>query len=310
MVLGLLLGRLPGKLPGEVLAERTSFVFVYTTWEDSQEKSQDGSRPCQQHAERSCIMTILSLADSCRHLGIDPKTLRRWLASAPFTLQPPPTDVRLKGLSEDQLRWLAAAHHRSLPVLPQEPPQPAPSAETLALPDDLLELFVALRALPAQLAALQAQLADLTHQFSHLAAPASTARSRSEATSKTANSRRSRRGRSTSRQPQRPSSAQVLALVEYAGEGHYVVISPRGGLLPFEPDTPAWFAWLTTCSSFRFVGKLGRLTAHRELHTVSRAVWRAHRNIRNHTYNAHLGKTEDLTIAALEQAAAALHAHL
>ena len=98
--------------------------------------------------------------------------------------------------------------------------------------------------------------------------------------------------------------------MEYAGEGRYVVISPRGGLLPFEPDTPAWFAWLTTCSSFRFVGTLGRLTAHRELHNVSRAVWRAHRNIRNHTYNVHLGKTESLTIAALEQAAAALHAHL
>src|SRR6266567_3736650 len=38
--------------------------------------------------------------------------------------------------------------------------------------------------------------------------------------------------------------------------------------------------------------------------------WRAHRNIRNHTYNLRLGATEDLTIAALEQAAAALHAHL
>src|SRR2546423_15703235 len=30
-------------------------------------------------AERSHFMTFLSLADGCRHLGIDPKTLRRWL---------------------------------------------------------------------------------------------------------------------------------------------------------------------------------------------------------------------------------------
>jgi hypothetical protein len=255
-------------------------------------------------------MTIVSLADCCRHLGIDPKTLRRWLVSAPFIGQPHPHDARRHGLTEEQLRWLAAAHHRSLPVLPQEPPQPAPSAEPLALPDDLLEVFVALRALPAQLAALQAQLADLTQQFSHLAEPASTTRSRVGVTSKATNSRRSSRGRTKSSQQRRQSQAQVLALVEYAGEGHYVVISPRGGLLPFEPDTPAWFAWLTTCSSFRFVGKLGLLTAHRELHNVSRAVWRAHRNIRNHTYNVHLGKTEDLTIATLEQAAATLHAHL
>ena len=165
-------------------------------------------------------MTCVSLADCCRHLGIDPKTLRRWLVCAPFTGQPHPHDARRHGLTEEQLRWLAAAHHRSLPVLPQEPPQPAPSAEPLALPDDLLEVFVALRALPAQLAALQAHLADLTHQFSHLAEPASTTRSRAGVTSKATNSRRSSPGRTKSSQPQRPSSAQVVALVEYAGEGH------------------------------------------------------------------------------------------
>lgn len=255
-------------------------------------------------------MTILTLADCGRHLAIDPKTLRRWLASAPFTVQPHPQDAPRTGLTQDQLCWLATAHHRSLPALPQEPSQPAPSAEPLALPDDLREVFVALRALPAQLAALQEQLADLTHQFSHLAEPASTTRSQAGVTAKATNSRRSRRGRTKSSQPQRPSQAQVLALVEYAGEGHYVVISPKGGLLPFEPGSPAWFAWLATCSSFRFVGKVGRLTAHRELHNVSRAVWRAHRSIRNHTYNVHLGNTEDLTIATLEQAAATLHAHL
>ena len=259
-------------------------------------------------------MTCVSLADSCRHLGIDPKTLRRWLAQAPFTLQSHAHDARQKGLTQEQLRWLAQAHHRSVSVLPQEPPQPAPvpQAEALALPTDLREMLQTLRALPAQLAALQEQLADLTHQLSHFSEPATTTRSRSGWTTRAAGrSRSGSRSRTERRsQPQRPSKAQVLALVEYAGEGRYVVISPRGGLLPFEPDTPAWFAWLTTCSSFRFVGKLGRLTAHRELHTVSRAVWRAHRQIRNHTYNVHLGKTESLTIAALEQAAAALHAHL
>ncbi len=259
-------------------------------------------------------MTFLSLADCCRQLSIDPKTLRRWLASAPFTMQPHPPDARRHGLSEEELRWLATTHHRSLPVLPQEPsllPQPAPEAEALALPDDLLGELAALRALPAQLAALQEQLADLTHQLSHLAAPATTISSRAGVNTKAANSRGRSRGRAENlRQLQRPPKGQVLALVEYAGEGRYVVISPKGGLLPFEPESPSWFAWLSTCSSFRFVGKLGRLTAHRELHNVSRAVWRAHRNIRNHTYNVHLGKTESLTITALEQAAAMLHMHL
>jgi len=259
-------------------------------------------------------MTLMSLADCCRQLSIDPKTLRRWLAQAPFTLQLHPHDARLKGLTEEQLCWLATAHHRGLPALQEEPPQPAPapSAEAPALPTDLCEVLVALRALPAQLAAMHEQLADLTHHLQQPAATSPRARSRSGATPK-ATGRRQRRGRGRAespRQQQQPSSAQVLALVEYAGEGHYVVISPKGGLLPFEPDTPAWFAWLTTCSSFRFVGKMGRLTAHRELQNPSRAVWRAHRNIRNHTYNVRLGKTEQLSIAALEQAAAALHAHL
>src|SRR2546429_918690 len=205
-------------------------LLLGTGWECSQEFSQEESqenslnssrdsswvrcRPSEQHAERSCIMTLVSLADCCRHLCIDPKTLRRWLVCAPFTRQPHPHDARRHGLTEEQLRWLAAAHHRSLPVLPQEQAGAAPEAEPLALPDDLLEVVVALRALPAQLAALQVQLADLTHQFSHLAEPASTTRSRAAVTSKATNSRRSSRGRTKSSQPQRPSQAQVLALVE------------------------------------------------------------------------------------------------
>lgn len=258
-------------------------------------------------------MTLLSLADACRHLSVDPKTLRRWLAQAPFPLQPQPTERLRKGLTEQEVRWLAHAHHRSLPLLPQQPAQPAPvpSTEPLALPDDLLAVFVALRALPTQLAALQEQLADLTHHLCSLAEAAPTARSRAGATTKTTTSRGRSRGRSSSRsQPQRASGAQVLALVEYAGEGHYVVISPKGGVLPFEPESPSWFAWLATCTSFRFVGKLGHFTAHREVERVRKGTWRAHRQIRNHTYNVHLGITEDLTITALEQAAATLHAHL
>jgi len=89
-----------------------------------------------------------------------------------------------------------------------------------------------------------------------------------------------------------------------------VVICPTHGLLSLEPDTPAWFAWLATLSSFRFVGKQGRLTAHREVERLPRAAWRAHRKIRNHTSNLRLGPTECLTIAVLEQAAATLQSHL
>ena len=62
--------------------------------------------------------------------------------------------------------------------------------------------------------------------------------------------------------------------------------------------------------SLRFVGKQGHLTAHREIQRLPRAAWGAHRNIRNHTYNLHLGQTQGLTMAALEQVAATLQAHL
>lgn len=178
-------------------------------------------------------MTIVSLADSCRQLSIDPKTLRHWLAQAPFTLQSPAHHACRKGLTEEQLCWLAQAHHRHLATLPQEPPQPAlaPSTEALALPADLCEALVALRALPAQLAALQEQVADLSYQLCHLAGPAPTTSTRKGGTPKVATSRQCR-GRAKSRsQPQRPSPAQVLALLEYAGEGRYVVLSPRGGLV-------------------------------------------------------------------------------
>ena len=102
----------------------------------------------------------------------------------------------------------------------------------------------------------------------------------------------------------------VLPLVEYGVQGKYVVISPQRGMLSFQPDSPQWFAWLETLPSFRFVGQFGRLTAHRGYQCSPATPWRAHRQIRNHSYNHRLGTTECLTIAVLEQAAAALQSHM
>jgi hypothetical protein len=88
-----------------------------------------------------------------------------------------------------------------------------------------------------------------------------------------------------------------------------VVICPKQGLLPFEPDTPEWFAWVAEQSSFRFVGKAGSFSAHHEWR-VPRGAWRAHRHIRNLGYHLRLAPPQELTIAVLEQAAATLQAHL
>ena len=258
-------------------------------------------------------MTLLSVTDCCRMLAIDAKTLRRWLVQAQLPLQAHPSDARLKALSSEQLRLLASAHHRSIPALPGElavltPPGPL----EVPLPPELLALLQTLSALPAQLAALQQQLADLTQRLPALPIPAA------EAHDGAALARHPKRATVAPRSrpaaacaPKRPRPlAHVLPLVEFGKAGRYVVICPKGGLLPLEPDTAEWFAWLATLCSFRFVGQQGRLTAHREVERLPRAAWRAHRQIRNHTYNLRLGPTEDLTIAALEQAAAALQAHL
>ena len=261
-------------------------------------------------------MTLLSLADSCRLLAIDPKTLRRWLAQAQLTLQPHADDARLKGVTLDQLRLLASAHRRSLPALPQERPGPAPiepPPPPPALPGELLALLHTLSVLPAQIATLQQQLAELTQRLDQ--PPSVTACSAHEGESLMGQptlAKAAAKSRPTAAsQAQRPRpAAQVLPLVEYGTQGHYVVLCPKHGLLPLEPDSPEWFAWLATLISFRFVGQHGRLTAHREVERLPRAAWRAHRQIRHHTYNVRLGATEGLTIAALEQAAAALQAHL
>ncbi len=264
-------------------------------------------------------MTLIALTECCRLLAIDGKTLRRWLAQAQLPVQAHPSDARCKGLTGDHLLLLASAHHRSLTGLPQEWPAPAPTAPPPASPELSAELITALQtlsALPAQIAALQQQLADLTALVQPPPPRASVTTphpqqraARVGAPTPTKASARSRPAASSRAKPPGP-SAQVLALIEYGVQGTYVVLCPTRGLLALEPDTPAWFAWLATLSSFRFVGKHGRFTAHREVERLPGAAWRAHRSIRSHTYNLRLGSTESLTIATLEQAAATLHAHL
>lgn len=264
-------------------------------------------------------MTLIALTECCRLLVIDAKTLRRWLAQAQLPVQAHPTDGRIQGLTRDQLLLVATAHRRSLPALPEERPALAPTGqleEPPPLPRELIDVLQTLTALPAQIAALQQRLAELTelvrqHQpLPSVTAPHSQARAaRVVEPTPTKASARSRPAASSAKKRLRL-PAHVLALIEYGVHGNYVVICPKQGLLPLEPDTPEWFAWLATLSSFRFVGKQGRLTAHREVERLPGAAWRAHRQIRNQTYNHRLGPTECLTMAVLEQAAAHLQAHL
>lgn len=261
-------------------------------------------------------MTLISLTDCCRLLAIDAKTLRRWLYLAHFPLLPHPTDARIKAISAEQLYQVATAHRRILADFPEAAPPPVQALlpqEPPPLSGELIDVLQTIPELSAQIVVLQQCLIELTHLLRPV--PVLASPSQEEPTAMVAEpapapaTPRSLRTTSSSAKRLR-APAHVLPLVEYGTHGSYVIICPEHGLLTFEPDTPQWFAWLATCSSFRFVGKHGRLTAHREVQHLPRAAWRAHRQIRNHTYNVRLGSTECLTIAALEQAAATLQAHL
>lgn len=247
-------------------------------------------------------MTFVSLTHASRQLGIDAKTLHRWLAQAPFALQAHPRDARLKGLSGEQLGELARTHHRRLLDQPDHPPAAEPGPGLCA---DLLALPETLSGLQAQLTALQQQVAALTVLLQQaVASPVSTG----EGPLLTGETLASPPATPAPTPPAKP--RHVLPLVEFTQQGRYVVIDPQEGLLPFEPEGPAWLAWLATHTAFRFVGQHGRFTAHREVERLPNAVWRAHRKVRNHTFNLRLAHTPHLTIAMLEQAAAALQAHL
>ena len=96
-------------------------------------------------------MTFVSVAEACRRLGIDVKTVHRWLQEAQFPLQSHPHDGRKKGMSDEHLHVLAHLHQRSLTPGSHELPP--------SLPTEVPELSAALLALPKQLEAVQTQIA-------------------------------------------------------------------------------------------------------------------------------------------------------
>jgi len=265
-------------------------------------------------------MSFLSVADCCRRLCIDPKTFRHWLEAAHLSLSPHPTDGRSKGLPPEHLERLAAAHRRMLVPWPSQPQaSPSTSREDAArasapAPQPTLPASELLSVLLAQLSLMHEHLARLSHQLvpPEVAGPIHppTLEAAAAALSPPA-LRPSASDKQEAVQESRPRPpARVLPLVEYGRDGHYVVICPKEGRLSIEPDSDEWFAWLQSRSAFRFVGQAGRFTAHRESNRLPNAVWRAHRKIRNRTYNQRLAHTPGLTSTVLEQAAATLQAHL
>jgi LuxR family maltose regulon positive regulatory protein len=74
-----------------------------------------------------------------------------------------------------------------------------------------------------------------------------------------------------------------------------------------QKEDERWFTWLSARSSFSFQGKCGHMTVRKESRPRGEGYWYAYRNRGRKTVKKYLGRTIDLTIASLEEAARALN---
>jgi hypothetical protein len=271
-------------------------------------------------------MTSLSFIECCHLLDVDPKTLRQWLTLAQMSLHPHSTDARIKCLTGEQVYVLANLHDRvlrlgQLPLASASPQpdeiqsQPSPPSS----PD--ADLRARLAQMEAQVAMLQSQLTNLTlqllherehHPELHLLALEAQPSSHGEW------SGASGLAVSGPEQPAMPSfachptekRAPLIPLIEYGARGCYVLICPEEGELHITPDSPEWFAWLASLSSFRFVGQSGRFSARRGFNRHPNRSWYAQRGIHQKNYSKYIGVSEHITVARLEQVAAHFQSYL
>ena len=264
-------------------------------------------------------MTSLAFMECCQRLSVTPKTLRQWLAQAEMSLHPHPTDARITCLTSEQLQLLAALLGRVL--LPSGNPLVGgglgPGESTDA------DLRTRLAQLEARVTALQTQLTDLTFQLLREreqrteqrlhALEAQLRLVKAEALAPLAGS-----APRVPEQPEMPpfvchpteKRRPLIPLIEYGARGRYVLISPEEGELLITPDSPEWFAWLSSLSSFRFVGLSGRFSARRGYNRGPNRCWYAQRGIHQKNYSKYLGVSEYLTTARLEQVAAHFQSYL
>jgi DNA-binding transcriptional MerR regulator len=276
-------------------------------------------------------MTLLPLRQGCTLLGIDAKTLRHWMQQANLSLHPHPSDARIKCVTSEQLEQLAVLHHRPLdglaalaeshraepcpPLLPQKP-------SSQAEPD----LLARLAHLETQVALVQQHLAGLalellqerTQRYEQrlhtLEARIQPPPQHNRPVSALPPAREQRSQPDTPLttphvHPAKGRPRAILPLIEYTADGTYIVICPELGELALIPDSPAWFAWLETVSSLRFLGQQGRWSAYRDKRRAAHG-WFAYRRVNRHQYVHALGSPHELTIARFEQMAATLQSYV
>ena len=102
--------------------------------------------------------------------------------------------------------------------------------------------------------------------------------------------------------------ARLNTVIEYVSSGDsYFLYDPDGGQHSFALDSPEWFVWLSTLSSFHFKGKLGHFTGRSERKKHGDTYWYAYRKANQKLSKRYLGATEKLTQACLAETARALH---
>ena len=71
-------------------------------------------------------------------------------------------------------------------------------------------------------------------------------------------------------------------------------------------DSPAWFAWLSTVTTFYYEGRQGTFTAHCERRQRGTLYWTAYRRQHGLLRRIYLGKANQLTAQRLEEVAGLL----
>ena len=242
-------------------------------------------------------------------------------------------DARFRCLTWEQLQELATLHSRPLasdcptpnsvlpaafaaasPVLPQ-PQLFSPTSSEPQESEKEAPLLNQLAALEAQVTLLQEQVTQLTQELlqerqlrseqclatlEELLRPLRGVDLTLQTLQQTPEAKPKHSSKPPSPKPAKSRSHALSPLVEYTADGSYMILSPTDGELAFSPNSPQWFAWLSTLTSLRFVGQQGSFCLRRRSGQQS---WQARRVINGRRYDRRMGRTEDLTSAALEQMA-------
>ncbi len=281
-------------------------------------------------------MTLVPLTDSCLALGVDPKTLRLWLQAAQLAWCLHPQDARKKCLTLAQLQQLAQLHGRPLPsavLQAMASPGCAPASEQgravpSQVPDDA-QVRHQLHLLQQQVNTLQAQVTELALLLAragvaHGSQPSTSAAAlptapglpgapAGSAVSDGAPARvTGERPRAIPAEPARTHTrSRALPLIQVRADGSVVAIAPNEGVLSLVPDSVAWFAWLSSLTAFSFESPQGRFSATRKFRQGQRVQsWNVHSSMSGRSCTLYLGLTPTLTLARLQEIAAAVYTRL